>query len=34
MNTLDSLGYSQQTDEKYKQSVEKALQDVENEAKE
>ncbi|MFW5518348.1 MAG: hypothetical protein ACOCPA_05820 [Segatella copri] len=34
MNTLDRLGYSQQTDEEYKQSVEKALQDFENETKE
>lgn len=34
MNRLDSLGYSQQTDEEYKQSVEKALKDIENEAKE
>lgn len=30
MNTLDSLGYSQQTDEEYRQSVEKALKDIEN----
>ena len=34
MNRLDSLGYSQQTDEEYKQSVEKALKDIENETKE
>lgn len=33
INTLDSLGYSQQTDEEYKQSVEKALKDIENEEK-
>ena len=28
MNTLDRLGYSQKTDEEYKQSVEKALKDI------
>lgn len=28
MNILDSLGYSQQTDEEYEQSVEKALRDM------
>lgn len=31
INILDSLGYSQQTDEEYKQSVENALRDIENE---
>lgn len=34
MNRLDSLGYSQQTGEEYKQSVEKALKGIENETKE
>lgn len=32
--SANRLGYSQQTDEEYKQSVEKALKDIENEAKE
>ena len=30
INTLDSLGYSQQTEEEYKQSVEKALKNIED----
>lgn len=30
MERLDSLGYTQQTDEEYRQSVEKALEDIEN----
>lgn len=34
MNTLDSLGYTQQTNEEYNQSVEKALNDIKNEIKE
>lgn len=33
INRLDSLGYSQQSDEEYKKSVEKALKDIENETK-
>lgn len=34
INQLDTLGYSQQTDEEYRQSVEKALKELENEDKE
>ena len=34
MNTLDNLGYSQQTDEEYNQCVEKALKEIENDKKE
>ncbi len=33
LNILDSLGYSQQTDEEYGQSVKKALKDIENKTK-
>lgn len=29
MNTLDELGYSQLTDEEYKQNVERVLKDIE-----
>lgn len=31
ISTLERLGYSQQTDEEYRQNVEKALKDIENE---
>ena len=34
INQLDTLGFSQQTDEEYRQSVEKALKELENEDKE
>lgn len=34
INTLDNLGYTQQTDEEYTQSLEKALEDIKNEIKE
>lgn len=33
INTLDSLGYTQQTDAEYIQHVQKALQDIEGETK-